>query len=216
MASSLLINRSTHAFPVSQPSQVGIALSSIGFNNFFESTFIGPASSESSFTLAPQSTIQLPLIGRLVPQNDSTGLAAVSTIFNTFFHGENSNVTVVGESAGPTDVTWLNDGIKSLQVSTVLPIQGKLNTIKSIQLNELELMFSVADAYDPPTSSDDATAAFTIPFAFPIDIVALEQNITAGFQGQDFAELQIPKGPATTDVQARIIHLTFNSTPFVV
>lgn len=103
-----------------------------------------------------------------------------------------------------------------MQVATVLPNQGKLNIIKSIQLNELELLFSVADAYDPPTSSDDATAAFTIPFAFPIDIVALEQNITAGFQGQDFAVLQIPKGPAMTDVEARIIHLTFSNTPFAV
>ena len=206
----------THAFPVSQPSQVGIALSSIGFNNFFEETFIDPASSENSFTLAPQSTIQLPLVGRLVPQNDSTGPAAVSTISNAFIHGEDSNLTVVGESVGPGDVTWPNDGIKSLQVSTVLPNQCKLNIIKSIQLNELELMFSVANASDPPMSSGDATAAFTIPFAFLVDIVALEKNITAGFQGQDFAELQVPKGPATTDVQARVIHLTFNKTPFAV
>ena len=127
-----------------------------------------------------------------------------------------SNVTVVGDSAGPSDVTWLNKGIKSLQVSTILPNQGKLNIIQSISLSELELLFSVQDAYDPPTSSDDATAAFTIPFGFPIDIVALEQNITAGFEGQDFAVLDIPKGPATTDVEARVIHLTFNSTPFAV
>ena len=57
-------------------------------------------------------------------------------------------MTVVGESAGPTDVTWLNDGTKSLQVSTVLPNRDKLNTIKSNQLNELELMLSVANACD--------------------------------------------------------------------
>jgi hypothetical protein len=77
-------------------------------------------------------------------------------------------------------------------------------------------MFSTDDAYDPPTSSNDATAAFTIPFAFPIDIVALEQNITTGYQGTSFAELVIPKGPSSTDVDTRIIHLTFNNTPFAV
>lgn len=91
-----------------------------------------------------------------------------------------------------------------------------MDIIKAVTLNELELLFSQGTAYDPPTSSDDATAAFTIPFAFPIDIVALEQNITAGFQGQSFAELQIPKGPSTTDVDTRVIHLTFNNTPFSV
>ncbi|KAI5120964.1 hypothetical protein M0805_006636 [Coniferiporia weirii] len=201
---------------VQNPSQVGIQLSTIGFQNYFQSTHIGPASSEGGFTLAPQSSIDLPLVGRLIPQNDSAGLADISTIFNSFIHGQDSPVTVIGDSAGPSDVTWLNEGIKSLQIETVLPNQGVQNIIKSVTLNELKLMFSEDDAYDPPASSDDATAAFTIPFDFPIDIVALEQNITAGYQGQSFAELIIPKGPSTTDVDTRVIHLTFNNTPFAV
>ena len=121
-----------------------------------------------------------------------------------------------GDSAGPSDVTWLNEGIKSLQIDTILPNRGKLDIIKSISLNELELLFSVDSAYSPPTSSNDATAAFTLPFNFPVNIVALSQNITTGFQGQSFAELIIPKGPSTTDVDARVIHLTFNNTPFAV
>lgn len=167
-----------------------------------------------------------------MPQSSSSGLADVSTIFTSFIHGENSNLTVVGDSAGPSDViphlvlpaslltkcqvTWLNDGIKSLRIATVLPSQGPLTVITAIDLNELELLFTDDTAYDPATSSNDATAAFTIPFAFPIDIIALEQNITAGFDGQSFAELIIPKGPSTTDVSNRIIHLTFNGTPFSV
>ncbi|KAH8119480.1 hypothetical protein DFH11DRAFT_1722990 [Phellopilus nigrolimitatus] len=201
---------------VQNPAQVGIQLSSIGFQNFFQSTHIGPAVSDGGFTLSPQTSVDLPLVGRLIPQNDSTGLADVSTIFNSFIQGQDSPVTVQGDSAGPSDVSWLNEGIKSLQINTVLPNQGKLNIIKSINLDELQLLFSEDSAYDPPTSSNDATAAFTIPFGFPLDIVALEQNITAGFQGQSFAQLDIPKGPSTTDVNARIIHLTFNNTPFAV
>ena len=203
-------------FFLPQPSQVGIELSSISFQNFFQSTNIGPASSAGSFSLAPQSTISLPLVGRLIPQDDVQGLADVSAIFNAFIHGQDSNVTVIGDSAGPSAVTWLNEGIKSLQIATVLPNQGKLNIIKSINLNQLQLLFSTGNAYGPPTSSNDATAAFTIPFAFPIDIVALEQNITVGYKGTEFAELRIPKGPSKTDVQARVIQLTFNDTPFAV
>ncbi|KAI0686332.1 hypothetical protein BC835DRAFT_1523137 [Cytidiella melzeri] len=201
---------------VANPAQVGIELSSIGFQNFFQTTNIGPASSTGSFVLAPQSTISLPLVGRLIPQTNEQGLADVSSIFNAFIHGFNSTVKVVGESAGPSGVTWLNEGIKSLQIDTVLPNQGKLDIIKAVTLNELELLFSTDDAYDPPTSSNDATAAFSIPFAFPIDIVALEQNITAAYQGASFALLSIPKGPCSTDVDTRIIHLTFNNTPFAV
>lgn len=201
---------------VTNPSQVGIELSTIGFQNFFQSTHLGPAASTGAFTLAPQSTIGLPLAGRLIPQDSSQGLADVSAVFNAFIHGQDSPVTVYGDSAGPSDVTWLNTGIKSLQIQTTLPNQGKLDIIKSVSLNQLTMMFDTDDAYDPPTSSNDATAAFTIPFAFPLNVVALEQNITAGFNGDDFAQLIIPKGPSTTDVDTRIIHLTFNNTPFAV
>lgn len=54
--------------------------------------------------MAPLSTSNLPLVGRLVPQNDSSGLADVSTVFNNFIHGKDSNVIVYGDSAGPSDV----------------------------------------------------------------------------------------------------------------
>ena len=89
-----------------QPSQVGIALDSIAFSNYFGATYLGPAASEGSFNMAPLSTIGLPLVGRLVPQNDSSGLADVSTIFNNFIHGKDSNVTVYGDTAGPSDVRY--------------------------------------------------------------------------------------------------------------
>ncbi|KAI0354382.1 hypothetical protein OH77DRAFT_1404952 [Trametes cingulata] len=201
---------------VSNPSQVGIELSSIAFQNFFGDVNIGPASSAKGFTLAPQSTVDLPLVGRLIPQDSQAGLDAVSTIFNNFIHAQDSNVTVRGDSAGPTDVTWLNEGIKSLEVQTVLPNDGHVDIITAISLNELDLRFTEDTAFDPLTSSDDATAAFQLPFNFPVNIVALEQNITVGANGQDFAQLVIPKGPSTTEVEKRIIHLTFSKVPFAV
>jgi hypothetical protein len=66
---------------VTNPSQVGIALSSIGFHNYYQTTYIGPVLSAGAFVLSPSSSISLPLVGRLVPQNDSQGLADVGTIF---------------------------------------------------------------------------------------------------------------------------------------
>ena len=188
--------------------------------------------STGALSLAPMSNVSLPLAGRLVPQSSQAGLDAVSAIFNAFIHGKDSNVVVHGDSAGPSDVspvlssrrsacvdhdlqvTWLNDGIKALRVETVLPNRGVLNIIKSINLNELDLRFTEATAFAPSTGSDDTTAAFTLPFAFPVDIVALEQNITVGAGGTDFAQLVIPKGPSTTDVATRVIHLGFSGVPF--
>jgi hypothetical protein len=62
---------------VTNPSSVGVSLSTLGFRNFFGSTFIGPAGG-TNVNLTPKSTIQLPLSGRLVPQTDAQGLADVS------------------------------------------------------------------------------------------------------------------------------------------
>jgi hypothetical protein len=113
-------------------------------------------------------------------------------------------------------VTWLNEGIQSLQIATVLPNLGPLNLIQSVSLNELTLMFSKNHPYAPTSSSKSTDAAFQLPFAFPIDIKALEQTIIVGWQGQDIAKLVVPKGPSSTDVAARIIHLSFNDVPFTV
>lgn len=110
----------------------------------------------------------------------------------------------------------MNQGIQALQVATVLPNQGPQNLIKSIKLNELSLTFSQQAPFAPVTGSKSTDAAFTIPFGFPLDISALEQTITLGFKGNDFAQLAIPKGPASTDVGARIIHLGFSNVPFAV
>ncbi|KAF8840051.1 hypothetical protein BDN67DRAFT_1054007 [Paxillus ammoniavirescens] len=201
---------------VTNPSQVGIELSSIAFNTFANGIEIAPVSSSSSLTLAPQSTSPLALAGRLIPQSSSEGLAVVSAIFNNFIHGLDSDVTVQGAGAGPSDVTWLNEGIQTLQIATTLPNQGKIDIIKAITLEQMELLFTEDTSYDPMSSSNATTAAFTLPFNFPIDITSLAQNITVGFNGQSFAELVIPNGPSTTDVESRIIYLTFSNVPFAV
>jgi hypothetical protein len=87
-----------------QPSQVGIELSSIGFETFVGDVMIAPVSSTGVVTLAPMSTSDLPLVGRLVPQNSPAGLSAVSGVFNNFVQGKDSIVVVNGASAGPQDV----------------------------------------------------------------------------------------------------------------
>ncbi len=77
-------------------------------------------------------------------------------------------------------------------------------------------MFTQGMTYNPLTSSDSTDAAFTLPFGFPVDIVSLEQTIAVSYNGQSFAQLAIPRGPSTTDVEERIIHLSFSDVPFAV
>ena len=105
---------------LTNPSSVGVALSTIGFQNSAGATIIGPAASTAAFDLNPKSTIALPLAGRLVPQSTEQGLADVSNIFNGFVHGVPSQLVVHGDYAGPSDCTWLNDGIKQLAIPVIL------------------------------------------------------------------------------------------------
>jgi hypothetical protein len=96
-----------------QPSQVGIDLSSIGFQNYFGNTNIGPVVSSGSVTLAPLATSSLSLTGRLIPQTQQSGLFDISTIFNNFLHGLDSNVFVHGDNAGPQDVCVVDCSMNS-------------------------------------------------------------------------------------------------------
>lgn len=198
------------------PSQVGIELSSIGFETFVGNVMIAPVLSTGVVTLAPMSTSDLSLVGRLVPQDSPAGLSAVSDVFNNFVQGKDSTVVVHGVSAGPQNVTWLNEAIKVLQVTAALPNRGVLDIIKSINLNQLQLLFTDSTAYNPSTSSNSTDAAFTLPFDFPIDISALEQTLAIGFDGTTFAQLSLPKAPTSTNVMTRVIHLTFDNVPFAV
>src|SRR5262249_40187244 len=102
---------------------------------------IAPVQSTGKVTLSPQASTTLSLAGRLVPQTVQQGLDTVSDIFNRFVQGQDSPVSVHGASAGPSSATWLNEGIKALIVDTILPNRGKIDIIKTINLNELELFF---------------------------------------------------------------------------
>ena len=49
-----------------------------------------------------------------------------------------------------------------------------------------------------------------------MEISSLEQTITIGYEGQAFAELSLPKASSITDIEKRIVHLTFDKVPFAV
>ncbi|KAH7108191.1 hypothetical protein BKA62DRAFT_764259 [Auriculariales sp. MPI-PUGE-AT-0066] len=202
---------------ITNPAQVGVELDSITFQNYFGSTHLGPAtSSGGSFTLLPQATFQQALVGRLIPQTEQAALDDVSTVFSAFIHGKDSNVVVRGDTTTPS-VEWLSAGLQSLSIETVLPARGVLDVITNIELHELTLDFTPETAFAPLSSSKDTTAAFQLPFGFPLDIVSVQQDIHVGYGGSDsMAVLSIPKSPAQTDVEARVINLQFADVPFAV
>ena len=127
---------------VVNPAQVGIELSRFGISIWSNGTNLGPAYAQRQFTLAPLSETYLPLEGRLVHQSSDKDLKVLSQIFTDVVHGKEVPVEIHGEYAGPSDVTWLNAGIKALKVSAVLPAKH-FNVIKGIDINQMTLMLSL-------------------------------------------------------------------------
>ncbi|KAL8279026.1 hypothetical protein RQP46_008484 [Phenoliferia psychrophenolica] len=207
---------------LANPSSVGISLSNIAFDVSFGNTGIGPAASTGPVVLLPKATSSLPLAGRLIPQTTPQGLQDVSTIFNGFIHGLPSDLVVRGVAAGPPSCSWLNSGIKKLAIAVILPAM-KLDVINAIAIHDMTLLFTKEKPWAPSFSTKDTVAAFQLPFAFPVNIVQAATSITASSGGAsrlakratgDFATLNVPLAPSTTDVQARALHLQFNNVPF--
>lgn len=126
--------------------------------------------------------------------------------------------------------------LPSLIILSEQPAPAPFEVITGIDLNSLSLMFDEKSEWDPVFSTTNTVASFQLPFAFPIDITQIEvsshysprlafslaalphTSITAQVGASsarlrrdagDFATLEVPLGPATTDVEARKILLSF-------
>jgi len=168
---------------INNPSQVGVQLSAFGTNIMRNGTMIGPAAAGEAFTLQALSTTSLPLEGTIQRQDGETGLAVLSEVFTNFVHNQNTDVQVNGVYAGPSDVTWLNEGIKTLSVSVALPSQD-FQVIRLVSINQLSLFFTEDTAYSPPATTNSTTANFFLPFSFPVDISQVGGNFIANYQGK--------------------------------
>ncbi|WFD32817.1 hypothetical protein MSPP1_003868 [Malassezia sp. CBS 17886] len=199
---------------IRNPSQVGVQLSRFGTNVFSNSTNIGPTAAQSPFTLAPLSTTQLPLAGRMVHQ-EGDGLQTLSTVFTSVVHGHTVPVEIRGAFAGPEDVSWLNEGIKALSVKTALPARH-FDVLKAVTLKQMSLFFNKKDQWNPMASSSDTEAPFFLPFAFPLDIRHAGGKFIERYPSTDNAVLDVPMSPATTDVEKRVMSLRFAHVPFAV
>lgn len=208
--------RLTAQSTINNPSQVGVELATFGTTISRNDTNLGPAAATAPFTLQALAVTNLPLVGRLIPQDDEAGLNALSEVFTRFVQATNTDLVVHGVNAGPPDVSWLNDGIKVLAVTVALPAE-KFDVIRQVSINQLSLFFTTDTSWAPPTSSVDTKANFYLPFAFPVDITNTGGPFIANYNGQQAAVLNIPlSAMGQTDVEARILTLMFNNVPFEV
>lgn len=120
--------------------------------------------------------MDITLQGRLIPQNTSSALAELSTLFTAYLNGETSPVIAVGQSALQSDgstISWLTEGIQALRLNVPLKnpdSNGAINPIKAISIGNIGLAFSEETPWAPIANSDTVQAKLQLPFGFSLSI----------------------------------------------
>ncbi|KAF9979715.1 hypothetical protein BGZ75_009304 [Mortierella antarctica] len=182
------------------PSNVGIEMGSVEFTNIFQGQDIGFVKTVG-LKLLPGALTPIAMEGTLTKQTSEAGLAALGDMFRMALNGGTPNLIVRGKSVTPAGgpVSWLSSAFGSLTMNVSLPSLGKQDIITGITMKTMTLDFTGGNPYSVMTSSDNIEANFKIPFAFPLSItqVAEDMNIQLP-QGNNVASLKIPLGPAQT------------------
>jgi len=101
------------------------------------------------------------LSGVLVPQTTTANLAAVSQLFTNYINFESSPVIAVGKSTMQPDgsqISWLSQGLQSLQLTVPFKPNAPINPIRSIQIGSMALAFTPETAWSPRTDSNSVHA----------------------------------------------------------
>jgi len=157
----------------------------------------------------------LKLSGRMIkPQSIQDGKNIIE-MMNKYLTGLDSQVQVVGVSVNPRGgpVSWLTKPLAKLQLSTVMVGGKNLNIISSVKMDYMDMILTPETAYVPKTGGN-CTAGFNPPFAFPLDVHTISQQITLIDQGIDIATIDMPWGPATR--LGNEIKLSFSNVPMKV
>ena len=142
--------------------------------------------------MAPDSTTQAQLVGRIVPQSGSD-LQVIGSLFSQFLAGTNVTLVAKGDSVQPSGssqpVSWLSSAFQTLSLNVILPGQ-KLQVIESIALNELAvIMQTQAQTFTPLASSSNTVAQYKNPFGFSLQVIEASEDIILSSEGINIAEV---------------------------
>ncbi|KAG0315049.1 hypothetical protein BG000_005320, partial [Podila horticola] len=196
------------------PSNVGIDMGSVEFSNIYNGQELGFVKT-IGLKLLPNALTPIAMEGTLTKQTSEAGLAALGDLFRTTLNGGSPSLIVKGKSVTPTSgpVSWLSSAFGSLTMNVSLPSIGKQDIITGITLKTMTLDFTGSDPYSVMTSSDNIEANYHIPFAFPLNIVQVAEDMNIQLpQGNSVANLKLPLGPAQT-ISPGVLKTAYSNQP---
>ncbi|CAG8491085.1 2593_t:CDS:2 [Paraglomus occultum] len=200
------------------PSPVGVVLGDLFFDVVYLNQTVGEVSATDVTLVSGDNP--LTLSGRLIPQNTTAGLAAVSDMFSKYIAGDNATTTVVATLVKPSDggapISWLQNAFQGTRMDVVLEGANNLTIISGVSLNTMDLVFTANNAYSPTASSSSLGATFSIPFGFPLTMKQISQNITIYGGGKALADLNTPYAAAQGDSTSGQLTSSIAPVPLVV
>ncbi|CAG8529027.1 4934_t:CDS:2 [Ambispora leptoticha] len=205
------------------PSPIGVELGDLEFDVLYNNQKIGEVT--ASNVILGTGANALNLNGRLIPQNTSEGLAAVSELFSKYIAGENANTTVLAKTVKPsknnnnnstTPISWLQSAFVGTTLSVVLHGAQNLTVINSVDIKTMDLAFNKDNAYSPTAQSDALSVAFKIPFGFQLKMEKIAQDITIYGGSYALATLSTSYTDANGDSSIGKIDSKIPPTPFSV
>lgn len=189
---------------LTNPSAFGVEIGTLAASLYYKGMFLGPAVTSRYINLTAGRNI-IPLSGRLVDQTgNQTALDLLSELFSAYLNGETSPVVAIGEYVELPDgtrVSWLNQGIRKLQLQVPLRCPtGPISPITSITIGSFGLAFNHDGSlpYAPIVGSNSTSASYGLPFGFSLNISQVQVSMAIVQNGTIIANISTPYGDSNT------------------
>ena len=186
------------------PSIASVAIGTMVLDLYYGTALLGSVTG-TGVTLVPGNN-SIPLVGNINPS--AANLPAASTFFSNYVNGINSVISVRGASAGSSNVTWVQQAVKILQISA--PFAGATSSlINSVSLSQHGIFFPGGTGSS--TSSSVAVASFSLPFNFPLSIWTISTNLTIFYNSVPTLLIPVPFVPSTSNEAAGTLAFSFSN-----
>ncbi|KAG1762129.1 hypothetical protein EDD22DRAFT_1029175 [Suillus occidentalis] len=177
-----------------------LGLGTVVFNLVYQNVYLGTGTRHNTNIVPGPNNITLK--GVLVPQMTPANLAAVSQLFTNYTNFESSPVIAIGKSTLQPDgqISWLSQGVQSLQLTVPFKSSTPINPIRSIQIGSIALAFTRETAWTPQTDSNSVHATMQLPFGFGLSINKIQNEFTIVKNGPNVAGLNTPLGASTSAI----------------
>eukprot|EP00735_Rhodelphis_limneticus_P004875 TRINITY_DN1652_c0_g1::TRINITY_DN1652_c0_g1_i1::g.17698::m.17698 TRINITY_DN1652_c0_g1::TRINITY_DN1652_c0_g1_i1::g.17698 ORF type:complete len:1060 (+),score=345.35,DUF3712/PF12505.3/3.7e+02,DUF3712/PF12505.3/1.1e-16,DUF3712/PF12505.3/1.3e-09,DUF3712/PF12505.3/1e-09,DUF3712/PF12505.3/7.4e+03,LEA_2/PF03168.8/24,LEA_2/PF03168.8/97,LEA_2/PF03168.8/5.5e+03,LEA_2/PF03168.8/89,LEA_2/PF03168.8/3.3e+03,LEA_2/PF03168.8/7.4e+02,LEA_2/PF03168.8/1.1,LEA_2/PF03168.8/45 TRINITY_DN1652_c0_g1_i1:113-3292(+) len=193
------------------PSDTAMVVGDVIFDVMYKGKYMATLKAADT-TLAPGANA-LKLEGRLLPAQEDLEIAG--EFFSQYLNGQDSIIHAVGSDActdmATYPIAWVQNAIRSLDIETVFP-GGDFDIMGDINIQNLKVGF---DSNDQPITSGTFTAAYALPFGFPVTITAVSLKIEYFYNEMSFGFMYVPF-MSVTQPETGLLLVNLDSVPLTV